>query len=106
MNNLLLFGTEDYPYGSYFSTLTIRGNTEFQMRVDVLKWHVYSVRRLSKGTEGKPILVKLTSFRKKLEVLPTTRNLAAKNIRIEQGYDEKIKEAFRDLFPDLKDARN
>jgi hypothetical protein len=48
----------------------------------------------------------LTLFRKELEVLSTTRNLAAKNIRIEQGYDEKIKEAFRDLFPDLKDARN
>jgi len=87
MNNLLLFGTDDYPHGSYFSTLTIGGNTEFQMRVDVLKWHVYSVGRLSKGTEGRPILVKFTSFRKKLEVLTTTRNLAAKSIRIEQGYD-------------------
>jgi hypothetical protein len=36
-------------------------------------------------------VVKLTLFRKKLEMLPTTRNVAAKNIRIEQDYDEKIK---------------
>ena len=104
--NLLLFGIEEHPHGSYFSTLTIRIKTEFEMRVDILKWHIYSVRRLGKGTGGRPILVKLTSFRKKLEVLPTTRNLAAKNIRIEKDYDEKIKEAFRDLFPYFKDARN
>jgi hypothetical protein len=99
--NLLLFGIEEYPHGSYFSTLTIRGNIEFEMRVDILKWHIYSVRRLGKGTGGRSIPVKLTSFRKKLEMLPTTRNLAAKNIRIEQDYNEKIKEAFRDLFPYL-----
>jgi hypothetical protein len=76
------------------------------MRVDVLKWHIYSVRRLGKETGGRSNPVKLTSFRKKLEILPTTRNLAAKNIRIEQDYNEKIKEAFRDLFPYLKYASN
>jgi hypothetical protein len=47
--NLLLFRIEEYPHGSYFSTLTIRGKVEFEMRVDVLKWHIYSVRRLRKG---------------------------------------------------------
>jgi len=104
--NWLIFGIEEYPHESYFSTLTIVGNIEFEMRVGILKWHIYSVRRLGKETGGRPILVKLTSFRKKLEVLPTTRNLAAKNIRIEQDYNEKIKDVFRDLFPYLTDARN
>jgi hypothetical protein len=78
----------------------------FEMRMDILKWHIYSFRRLGKGTGGRPILVKLTLLRKELEVLPTTRNLAVKNIRTEQNNKKKIKETFRDLFPYLKDARN
>lgn len=103
---LLLFGIEEYSHGSYFSALTIRGNIELEMRVDILKWHIYSVRRLNKGAGGRPILVKLTLFRKKLEVLLTTRNLVAKNIRIEEDYNEKIKYTLRDLFPYLKHVRN
>jgi hypothetical protein len=76
-NNLLIFGTDEYPLEPHTDTLKI--NEEFlktKMKVDVMNWHINSVVRIGRRRGSRPILVRFTSYSKKIEVLKGTRNLA------------------------------
>jgi hypothetical protein len=78
---------------TYFDILKItEGILKMKLKVDILNWHIENVCRLGKKRGGRPILVRLTSFMKKLEVLPSTRNLAGTKIQIEHYYRAKIQE--------------
>jgi hypothetical protein len=85
---VLFWPTDNYQWAKIrpiFPLIIISGNIKDEMRVDVLKWHIDCVRRLGKGRGGRSLLVILTSFTKKLEVLPVTRILVWTNITIKQN---------------------
>jgi hypothetical protein len=65
------------------------------MKVDVMNWHIDSVMRIGRRRGSQPILVRFTSYSKKIEVLKGTQNLAGTNIRIKQDYSMKTRRICR-----------
>jgi hypothetical protein len=62
--------------------------------------------RLGRGRSNRLIMVRFTTFRKKLEILENTKKLARSKIRIKQDYTWKARQMRRHLIPYLKEARN
>jgi hypothetical protein len=105
-NNLLIFGIDEYPLEPHIDTLKI--TEEFlttKMKVDVMNWHINSVVRIGRRRGSRPILVRFTSYSKKIEVLKGARNLAGTNLRIEQYYSMEARRIRRELISYLKYAR-
>jgi hypothetical protein len=75
------------------------------MRVEMTNWHIDSVVRLGKRKRSRLILVRLTSYSKKCEILLNTRILAGSGIRIDQDYSAEIRKVRKELIPYMIDAR-
>jgi hypothetical protein len=104
--NLLIFGIDEYPHESYFDTRKITEDIlRTRMKLGVMNWHIDSVMRIGRRRGARSILVRFTSYTKKMEVLKGTRNLAGTNIRIEQDCSMETRRIGRELIPYLKDAR-
>lgn len=65
------------------------------------------VRRLGKPTMGKtrPVLLKLTTRGKKMEILKNTNRLKGTDIWVDEDYTREIQEKRRQLLVPLKEAR-
>jgi hypothetical protein len=77
-----------------------------KMDTEIADWHVDMVNRLGRGRGNRLIMVRFTTFRKKLEILENTKKLVGSKIRIEQDYTSETRQVRRDLIPYLKEARN
>jgi hypothetical protein len=53
----------------------------------------------------RPILIKFTSFSKKLEVLKNKRNLAGSKVSVDEDFSAEDRKTRKDLVPYLKDAK-
>lgn len=65
------------------------------------------IRRLGKPTTGKtrPVLLKLTTRGKKMEILKNTNRLKGTDIWIDEDYTREVQEERRQLLVPLKEAR-
>lgn len=65
------------------------------------------IRRMGryKPKETRPILLKLTTRQKKMEILKQAKELKGTNIWIDEDYTKKVQEERKALIPHLKEAR-
>jgi hypothetical protein len=106
-NNIIIFGLKEQREESYFETLAkvVKWLSE-TVNVETTSRSIDYVTRLG-GREGeRPILIKFTSFSKKLEVLKNMRNLAGPKVRVDEDFSIGDRKTRKDLVPCLKEAKN
>jgi hypothetical protein len=64
-----------------------------------------TITRLKRRKGERRILVKFTSFSKKLEVLKNKRNLAGSKVRVDEDLSMEDRKARKELVPYVKDAK-
>jgi hypothetical protein len=74
------------------------------MKLEALNGSIEYVSRLGKIHGERPVLLKLTSFSMKLEVLRKTKNLAGPKIRVDEDFAWETRKIGEGLIPYLKDA--
>jgi hypothetical protein len=90
-NNLIILGMEETNGERYEDTQRLIERLVIdKLEIPEIHGHVDYVKRLGRGRGSKPILVKLTTFAKKLEILENTRKLAGTKIRVEQDYSREV----------------
>jgi hypothetical protein len=95
-NNLLIL--DEYTHESYFDTLKITEyffENENEDRYNEYALSLIRTGRRRRRRDSRPILFRFTSYSKKVEELKGTRNLAGKNIKIEQDYSVERRRALR-----------
>jgi hypothetical protein len=105
-NNIIIFGLHEQREESYFKTLDttvkwLRGT----MKVEVTNENIDYVNRLGRRKGACPIVIKFTSFSKKLEVLKNERNSAGSKVRVDKNLSIEDRKARKELVPYLKDDK-
>jgi hypothetical protein len=105
-NNIIIFGLQERGYESYEESmeLVVKFLNE-KMGVETHKENIDYVTRLGRRRGERPILVKFTTFFKKLEVWRNKRNLAGTKIRVDEDLSMESRKIRRELIPYLKDAK-
>jgi hypothetical protein len=105
-NNIIIFGLQEKGDESYLETLEL--TVKFlrdTMGAEVSKENIDYVTRIGRKSGGRPILVKFTTFFKKLEVWRNKKNLAGTKIRMDDDLSLEDRRTRKELIPYLKDAR-
>jgi hypothetical protein len=105
-NNILIFGLHEGGEENYVETLetTVKFLRD-TMGVEVSKENIDYLTRLGRRRGERPILVRFTSFSKKLEVLRNKKNLAGTKIRVDEDLSVEDRRIRSELIPYLKDAK-
>jgi hypothetical protein len=86
-NNILIFGLKELRGQSYFDTFEVTNKfLRETTKLGTLNGSIVYVARVGKRSGDQPILVKLTSFLMKLEVLRKTKNLAGLKFRVDKDF--------------------
>jgi hypothetical protein len=75
------------------------------MGVEISKENIDYLTRLGRRRGERPILVKFTTFLKKLEVWRNKKNLARTKIRVDDDLSTEGRKIRRELIPYLKNAK-
>jgi hypothetical protein len=106
-NNLITFGLKEEKNESHSTTFGILEKfLKEKVDIEIAEWHVDMANRLGRGRGNRLIMVRFTTFRKKLEILENTKKLAGSKIRIKQDYTWETRQIRKDLLPYLKEATN
>jgi hypothetical protein len=105
-NNIILFGLQERGDESYLESLemVVKFLSE-KMGVETSKENIDYLTRLGRRRGERPILVKFTTFFKKLDVWRNKKNLAGTNIRVDEDLSTESRKIRRELIPYLKDAK-
>jgi hypothetical protein len=96
-NNILIFGLEERRGESYFDTLEVAKKfLRETMKLEILNGSIDYVARVGKRSGERPILMKLTSFSLKLEVLRKTKNLAGSKFRVDEDFAWETRKTLKD----------
>jgi hypothetical protein len=102
----VIFGLEEGRGESCFDTLEVAKKfLRETMKLEILNGSVDYVAKAGKRSGERPILVKLTSFSMKLEVLRKNKNLAGSKFRVDEDFAWETRKIRKGLIPYLKDAK-
>jgi hypothetical protein len=104
-NNIIIFGLQERGDESYMETLDMV--VKFlgdKMGVEISKENTDYLTRLGRRRGERPILIKFTTFFKKLEVWRNKKNLAGTKSRVDEDLSMEDRK-MRELIPYLKDAK-
>lgn len=105
-NNIVIFGVDEVRNERSIETLNIVTDILYnKLWVENIDWWIDSTIRIGKRSGRRPIVVRFTSFNKKMEVLSKCRHLAGTGIRIENDYSPEIRKTRSELRKYLIDAK-
>jgi hypothetical protein len=105
-NSILIFGLEERRGESYFDTLGVAKKfLRETINLEILNGSIDYMARVGKRSGERPILMKLTSFLMKLEVLWKTKNIAGSKFGVDEDFAWETRKIRKGLIPYLKDAK-
>lgn len=104
--DIIMFGLQQKRVENYFETLdmVVKWLSE-SIKAETTIENVDCVARLGSRRGERPILVILTSFLKKLEVLKNTRNLTGFEVKVDEDLSIEGRRMRKELIPCLKDRK-
>lgn len=106
--NIIIYRIQE-ENGENYKTLEVIVMNIFNntLKVECKTEEIDFISRIGKNKNNKfrPILVKMVTFRKKLELLRNRENLKNANINIDEDYSPEVRARRKQLFPQLKTLR-
>jgi hypothetical protein len=76
-----------------------------KMKIEISRENINYVTRLGRRRGERPILIKFTTFFKKLEVWKNKKNLVGSKIRVDEDLSVEDRKVRKALIPYLKDTK-
>uniref|UniRef100_A0A8D8ZQ23 Uncharacterized protein n=1 Tax=Cacopsylla melanoneura TaxID=428564 RepID=A0A8D8ZQ23_9HEMI len=105
--NILIFNMQEKDN----ETIELLESMVIEMIVNIMKvncttYHIDYISRIGKNTNGKrPILVKFTTHKMKIQIWKNRRNLKGQEYRIDQDYNQETRKKRKALVPKVKELR-
>lgn len=108
-NNLLFFGFEEAAWETWDQTLRfVEESVARTMGITISSSDIERAHRLGRRIQGKtrPIIVKFSSFRTKLEILRRAGALRGTGFGVAEDFSKLVREQRRGLLPFYREARD
>lgn len=106
--NLIIYGLKELNTSSYFATESYVMNfIKDSVKVNIKEEELDLVRRIGKKDENKcrPILLRVTTFRKKILILKNKKQLKGQDIYISEDFSYETRAKRKELFEPMVEAR-
>jgi hypothetical protein len=106
-NNLIVYGSEEFPHESYLYALKIiKDFIRIKMRTDTKNWLIDSVSKLGRRRGSQSIFLRIYFVLKEIGNITGNWDISWNSVRIDQDYNMEKRKTRRELIPYVKASRS
>uniref|UniRef100_A0A8D9BR67 Endonuclease-reverse transcriptase n=2 Tax=Cacopsylla melanoneura TaxID=428564 RepID=A0A8D9BR67_9HEMI len=104
--NVVIFGLEQ-DQNENFKSLEekVLKMIRDKMEIEIYPFEVDFIKRIGKSNDKKPVLMGLTTWKRKMEIISNGKKLKDSGISVKEDYPPEVQEIRKKLFEDMKTER-